>query len=96
MSLKKTWRKSTVHIQDVATTGDAAANLKDIAILTNIPSGGTGDFLYNLNITRAGVDVTSLAKHSYSTVSGFVRVEDNSTDYVVTDGDVITISGTYA
>jgi ABC-type Zn uptake system ZnuABC Zn-binding protein ZnuA len=90
--MEKTWRKSSVHITDTAVTADASANQKDIVVSTNTP---TDDFVYNINIKRARVDVTNNAIHFYNPNSGTVVIRDNSTDYVITAGDVITISGTY-
>lgn len=93
--MKKTWRKSAIRIQDAVTTAEGVAGEKHIQVLTYVPTGGTSDFVYNINIKRADIDKTANAKHFYNPNSGTVVVKTNSTDYVLTDGDVISISGTY-
>lgn len=93
--MQKTWRKSAVRIVDEVTTAEASAGQKDIQILTYIPTAGTGDFAYNINIKRAGIDKTANSNHFYNPYSGTVVVKTNSTDYVLTAEDEITVSGTY-
>ena len=93
--MKKTWRKSAIRIQDVVTSAEATATEKHIQVLTYVPAGGTSDFVYNINIKRADIDKTANSKHFYNPNSGTVVVKTNSTDYVLTAEDVISLSGTY-
>lgn len=103
MALTKTFKRLKV-VRDAVTASEASAGKKNILIVNTAPSGtalsGSGlahtdDFIYNINITRSGADFTSKAKHAYSIYSGTVVVETNSSNYVLTTADVITISGTY-
>jgi hydrogenase maturation factor len=92
--MSQTWRKVKTITSAVTAAEDTAAK-KFLFIGTGVPATATGSFAYVLGITRSGVDYTFKAKHVYSTVSGAVVIEDNSADYVLTDGDVVTVIGTY-
>jgi len=92
----KTWKRSTVRIKDTVTSDEQTAGVKNILIVSSTPVTETDDFIYNINIVRNGVDVTAKAKHSYNTTTGCVSVQTNSTNYVLTSGDVIYISGTFS
>jgi len=96
MALTKTFKRPK-FVSDTVTSAEATAGLKSILIAGVAPSGSatTDDFLYNINIKRSDIDFTSKSKHFYSIYSGTVVVQTNSTDYVLTEDDVITISGTY-
>ena len=91
----KTWRKSAVRITDVVTSAEASAAQIDILIPGTAPTEATDDFAYNINITRSRADFTGKAIHFYNPNSGTVVVRTNSTDYVLTAGDAITVTGTY-
>ncbi|HRT03563.1 MAG TPA: hypothetical protein P5513_06450 [Candidatus Diapherotrites archaeon] len=92
----KTWKRSTVRIKDTVTSDEQTAGVKNILIVSSTPVTETDDFIYNINIVRNGVDVTAKVKHSYNTTTGCVSVQTNSTNYVLTSGDVIYISGTFS
>jgi len=98
--MTRTLRRITIRIKDTVTSAEQAAGTKSILVLASSPTTTTDDFLYNINIVRDGVDVTAKAKHSYNTSTGCVVVQTNSTEtesfYVLTAGDVIYISGTFA
>jgi len=92
----KTWKRSTVRIKDTVTSEEQLAGVKNILIVSNTPVTETKDFIYNINIVKNKVDVTAKAKHSYNKTTGCVSVQTNGTDYVLTSGDVIYISGTFS
>lgn len=97
MATSRTWRRPK-FIQDTVSSAEASAGSKIIFVGTGVPIAATDVFAYNINIVRSGTpyyDVTYKAAHSYNTTSGCVVVATNSTDYVLTENDVITISGTY-
>jgi hypothetical protein len=95
MATSRTWRK-TKTLQDTVTSAEESAGQKIIFIGTGVPTVATSAFVYNLNILRGGtIDVTNLSKHSYNSTSGCVVVQTNNSSYVLTTGDVISISGTY-
>lgn len=82
-------------IVDTVTSGEALAEIKSILVPNTAPSSATDTFIYNINIKRSNVDVTNKAIHFYNVNSGTVVVQTNSTDYVLTENDEITISGSY-
>ena len=96
MAYVKTFKRQVI-VRDSVTADEASASLKSILIASTAPSGSatTDDFAYNVNITRADIDKTNNAKHWYDINSGTVVVETNGSDYVLTEDDEITISGTY-
>ena len=94
MSTSTTWRKVKT-VQDTVTSDEVTATKKIIFIGTGVPTVSTDSFAYVLGVTRSGVDFSSKVKHAYSTVSGAIVVYDNSSDYVLTADDVVTIIGTY-
>ena len=95
--MSKTWKRIKT-VQETVTSAEASAGSKVIFIGTGVPQAATDVFAYVLGITRSGTpytDVTNKAAHAYNTSSGAVIVQTNSTDYVMTTNDVITIMGTY-
>lgn len=90
----KTWRRG-FRITDVVTSAEALAGQIDILVPNSVPTSPTEDFAYNINIVRSRADFTSKATHFYNPNSGTVVVRTNSTDYVLTAGDAITVTGTY-
>ena len=93
MATSRTWRK-TKTLQDTVSATEASAALKIIFVGTGVPSVATDVFAYNINITRSNIDVTASASHHYDINSGAVVVT-NGSNYVLTEDDVINISGTY-
>ena len=82
-------------ISVVVNSGEANAGQKSILVPKTSPTEATDEFIYNINIKRADIDKTQDAKHFYDVNSGTVVVKTNSTAYVLTTDDEITISGTY-
>lgn len=93
--MDKTWRRSAVRIVDTVTAAEAGAGEKHIQVLTYVPTDGTSEFVYNINIKRANIDKTAGSDHDYNPNLGTVVVKTNSPDYVLTEDDEIHISGTY-
>lgn len=83
------------YVNDTVTSGEAGVGSKSILIPNTAPIEATDEFIYNINIKRSNIDKTADAKHFYDINSGTVVVRTNSTDYVLTEGDEITIAGTY-
>lgn len=94
MATSRTWKKVKT-IQDTVTAAEVSATKKIIFIGTGVPEVITDSFAYVLGVKRGEVDYSFKAKHAYSTVSGAVVIYDNSSDYVLTENDVVTIIGTY-
>ena len=94
MATSRTWRKPKT-LQDTVSAAEASAALKIIFVGTGVPSVATDVFAYNINITRSNIDVTASASHHYDINSGAVVVATNGPNYVLTEDDVINISGTY-
>lgn len=94
MATTRTWRKPKV-LQDTVTSAEASAALKIIFVGTGVPIAATDPFAYNINITRSNIDVTASSSHHYDINSGAVVVATNGSSYVLTENDIITISGTY-
>ena len=92
---EKTWRKSAVRIKDIVSTAEASADQINIQVTRSVPDEATDDFAYNINIMRDLIDKTADAKHFYNENSGTVVVKTNSSDFNLTEGDIITITGTY-
>ena len=95
--MSTSWKRVKT-IQDTVTAAEASAGKIITFIGTGVPATATDPFVYVLGITRSGVayhDVTNKAKHAYSTTSGAVIVQTNSSDFVLTENDVVTIIGTY-
>lgn len=95
--MSQSWKKVKT-IQQVATSAEASAGKITVFVRTGVPAVATGAFAYILGITRSGAsyyDITNKAIHAYSAVSGAVVVRTNSSDFVLTANDVVTIIGTY-
>jgi len=90
----KTWRKVKT-LQDTVTAAEVTATKKIMFVGTGVPAHATDPFAYTLGIKRGEVDYSFKTKHAYSTASGAVVIYNNSSDYVLTAGDVVTIIGTY-
>jgi len=92
--MSQTWRKVKT-LQDTVTADDVTATKKIIFVGTGVPQVSTDPFAYVVGVTRSKVDFSSKVKHAYSEVSGAIVIYDNSSDYVLTAGDIVTIIGTY-
>ena len=93
MSTLKTWKKPKI-LKDTVTAAEVTATKKIIFVGTGVPVHTTSDYAYILEVKRGEI-ACSKTKHAYSTVSGAVVLYGNSSDYVLTAGDVVTIIGTY-
>jgi triosephosphate isomerase len=90
----KTWKKLKT-LQDTVTSAEASAGKKIMFVGTGVPATATDPFIFTTSIKRVNIEKSNNSYSEYSTVSGAVVIKTNSTDYVLTAGDVITISGTY-
>jgi len=89
-----TWRRPRI-ITDTVTAAEASAGKKIIFIGTGVPTVATDPVAYVITIKRANIDFTNKSYHEHSTVSGAIVVKTNSTDYILTENDVISLMCTY-
>jgi hypothetical protein len=94
IQMNKTWKKLKT-LNDTVTAADVSAGKKIMFVGTGVPGFTTDPFVYTLSVKRGEVDYTFKTKHAYSTISGAIVVYDNSSDYVLTADDEVTVIGTY-